>query len=122
MKKILISIIVSLSSVVYAGCYSEGVRVGTVQKFSQKGFVIKSHEGELVMDGTKFKASSEGSIRGGNVWAFSAEDKDVAKVIESAAMSGNSVTLKYCQINPLDVARKALFDTPYLVVQAVERK
>lgn len=95
MKKILISIIVSLSSVVYAGCYSEGGRVGTVQKFSQKGFVIKSYEGELVMDGTKFKASYEGSIRGGNVWAFSAEDKDVAKVIESAAMSGNSVTLKY---------------------------
>lgn len=73
-------------------CYSEGYRAGTVQKLSQKGLALKSYEGELVMDGVKFRQNG-----GGNVWKFSARDSAVGKKLEDAMMTGKSVTLKYCQ-------------------------
>ena len=105
-----------------ADCYSEGVRTGTVQKFSMKGFVAKSWEGELVMEGTKLKAGSEGGTRGGNVWAFSVVDANVARVIDSATMSGNPVALRYCQNNPLNPLKGFSAQTSYRITQAVERK
>lgn len=122
MKRILIASVIALSLSANAGCYSEGVRVGVVQKFSQKGLVNKSWEGELVMEGEKFKAGSNGGTRGGNVWAFSSDSAEVAKVIDNVVMSGANVALRYCQLSPLDVTRKMSFDTPYLITQAVERK
>lgn len=126
MKTFLLALLITFSLLVaataQAECYSEGVRVGTIQKFSQKGLMNKSWEGELVMDGIKFKAGAEGGTRGGNVWKFSTDSKDVAKAIDSATMSGGSIALRYCQISPLDLTRKVSFDTPYIITQAVERK
>jgi hypothetical protein len=100
------------------GCYSEGVRVGTVQKFSRKGYINKSWEGELVMQGDKIGTTKNGAIRGGNVWSFSVLDPEVAKTIDQAVMDGNPVALRYCQI------KFQLFaaDTEYRIMQAVERK
>jgi len=40
---------VILSTPAQADCYSEGIRVGVVQKISKKGMINKSWEGELVM-------------------------------------------------------------------------
>ena len=100
-----------------AGCFSEGVRVGTIQKFSQKGLINKSWEGELVMDGVKLKSGQNG-LRGGNVWKFSVLDPEVAKAIDGATLSGNPVALKYCQV----YMTLAQTDTPYRITQAVERK
>ena len=103
-------------------CYSEGVRVGTVQKFSIKGFVTKSWEGELVMEGVKLKAGAEGGTRGGNVWAFSVSDAAVAKIIDNAVMSGGVVALRYCQNTPLNPRKGFDAQTSYRITQAVERK
>jgi len=125
MKKIIVGImVVSLSTMALAdSCYSEGIRVGTVQKFSNMGFINKSWEGELVMEGTKIKGSSNGSVKGGNVWAFSATDPTVAKTIEEVMMTGGEVALKYCQTNPLVAgAQKFSTNTTYIVTKAVERK
>ena len=120
MKKILIALSLSLAAVAaYADCYSEGVRVGTVQKFSSKGYVNKSWEGELVMEGEKIKGNAQG-IRGGNVWAFSVLDPAVAKVIDDAVMTGGPIALKYCQV--LGIQAIGLTDTPYRITQAVIRK
>lgn len=120
MKKILIALAVSVAAIAaHAECYSEGVRVGTLQKFSNKGLVNKSWEGELVMEGVKLKSSETGT-RGGNVWAFSVLDPAVAKVIDEAVMSGAPIALKYCQAMPL--AAIGTTDTPYRIVQAVIRK
>lgn len=121
MKKLILVCLMVISTLTFAECYSEGVRVGTIQKFSSKGFVTKSYEGELVMDGTQVKSSGSG-LRGGNVWKFSASDPAVAKVIDEATMLGVPVALKYCQISPLDLTRKASFDTSYIITQAVVRK
>lgn len=122
MKKILTAIVITVAALsARAECYSDGVRVGTVQKFSSKGVVNKSWEGELVMEGEKIKGNSAG-IRGGNVWAFSVLDAAVAKVIDEATMSGAPVALRYCQASPLDVTVKVSSDTPYRITQAVIRK
>ncbi len=74
-------------------CYSEGYRTGLIQKLSSKGFIIKSYEGELVMDGVKFRQAGGG----GNVWKFSARSDTVGKQLEQAMMEQRPVTLKYCQ-------------------------
>ena len=124
MKKTLFAALIAaaFAASATAGCYSEGVRVGTVQKFSMKGFITKSWEGELVMEGVKLKAGAEGGTRGGNVWAFSVEDAEVAKVIDNAAMSGGQVALRYCQNNPLNPLKGLDAGTSYRITQAVERK
>lgn len=114
------SVALSVTSV-HAECYSDGVRVGVVQKLSAKGMVTKSWEGELVMEGEKIKGNANG-IKGGNVWAFSVVDAAVAKVIDESTMTGAPIALRYCQASPLDVTVKMSTDTPYRITQAVIRK
>lgn len=116
MKKLLVLSILALSGLVNAECYSEGVRIGTVQKFSAKGWVNKSWEGELVMDGTKFSSNANGS-RGGNVWKFSVLEPAVASQIDDAVMTGRPVALKYCQV----VLTLGQTDTQYRITKAVPR-
>lgn len=115
-KIILASILASVAMASHAGCYSEGIRAGDVQKFSQKGVVNKSWEGELVMEGTGIKASA-GKMVGGNIWKFSVTDPAVAKVIDGAVMSGKTVSLRYCQ----GYVTLWQTDTNYIITQAVER-
>ena len=98
-------------------CYSDGIRVGTIQKFSNKGVINKSWEGELVMEGTKISGGSS-SVKGGNVWKFSVLDATVAKVIDEATMLGSPIALKYCQV-AFQVGQS---DTNYRITQAVIRK
>lgn len=102
-----------------AECYSEGIRVGTVQKFSLKGTFSKSWEGELVMAGTKISGNGT-SVRGGDVWKFSVLDAEVAKVIDEATMGGESVALKYCQAGL--AGNLGATDTAYRITKAVIRK
>lgn len=114
--KLLAAILLTASAFAQADCYSEGVRVGTIQKFSMKGYISKSWEGELVMEGTKL--SSQGNnVRGGNVWKFSVRDKQVAATIGEAIMSGKYVALKYCQ----GVFTFGQTDTTYEITKAVLR-
>lgn len=119
MKNLLIAVMlvmVAFASAAQADCYSEGVRVGSVQKFSEKGWVNKSWEGELVMDGTKFSSNANGS-RGGNVWRFSVLDAGVAKQIDDAVMTGRPVALKYCQV----AFALGQSDTRYRITKVVVR-
>lgn len=114
----LVSVLIAICVSAHAGeCYSDGVRVGTIQKFSQKGIVNKSWEGELVMDGVKLGGNSSG-IRGGNVWRFSVLDAAVAKTIDEATLTGAPVALRYCQV----LVTLLQTDTPYRITQAVIRK
>ena len=56
---------------VYFYTYSEGWRSGTLTKFSRKGYVVKTWEGEIFQRG-----SEDGSLNVMNVkWLFSVEDK-----------------------------------------------
>lgn len=65
--------------------YSAGERAGYVQKFSDKGWVCKTWEGELSMVNIPGAAQER--------WAFSVRNDSVAKVVRESM--GNKVALAY---------------------------
>jgi hypothetical protein len=79
-----------------ADCYSDGVRKGEIQKFSAKGLINKSWEGEMVQDGVRGKQVGQ-SAAVTNIWKFSVTDPAVAKKVEAAMFEGGRVAVKYCQ-------------------------
>ncbi len=104
------AIVALLSAIVLggiSGCSrSEGIRIGTVTKFSYKGNFWKSWEGELVMGGVRTSSNGEGTMTAtANVWDFSVpggKDSELAARIEH--LSGKPVKLHYAQSamhNPL---------------------
>jgi len=65
--------------------YSSGERAGWIQKFSRKGWICKTWEGELIM------VSLPGSLP--EKFAFTVRDDDVAQRVNKAM--GDRVTLHY---------------------------
>jgi hypothetical protein len=65
--------------------YSSGERAGYVQKFSDKGWVCKTWEGELSMVNVPGAAQEK--------WQFSVRNDSVARVIHQTM--GNKVSLSY---------------------------
>ncbi len=65
--------------------YSDGYRAGTLQKFSRKGWVCKTWEGELMQPTAPGVAPT--------IWYFSVRDDSVAGVISEAL--GKRVVLHY---------------------------
>jgi ABC-type sugar transport system substrate-binding protein len=101
-KSLLIAAVIAMAllqtTTAQAGdCYSEGVRVGVIQKFSQKGFVNKSWEGEMVQEGERVKAKGQGAGVT-NIWKFSVLDAAIARKLDDAVMSGGVVAVRYCQV------------------------
>jgi hypothetical protein len=91
----------------YFYTYSEGSRVGLLQKFSRKGMIFKTYEGEMILS----------SVTGGNnvviaseKFLFSVADKNLAKCLDS--LQGKTVVVYYQQ-------KKAPLpwkgDTPYYI-------
>lgn len=67
--------------------YSEGERAGYLQKFSRKGWLCKTWEGEILL------SSMPGAIP--ERFAFSVRDEEVAR--QMAAATGKRVLLSYAQ-------------------------
>jgi len=93
MKKILvISIgIVVVSAVcyfafLYNATYSEGVRSGELIKFSRKGLIFKTYEGEL----------SQG-ISGAQIFHFSVMDNQEKVIVDLKEMQGQYIKLTYVE-------------------------
>jgi hypothetical protein len=83
--------------------YSEGERAGILQKFSTRGWVFKTHEGELAM-----------SIVPGvtpTIWDFSVRDRPVVEQLKAAL--GKRVVLHYTEHRGVPTSWFA--DTPYFV-------
>jgi hypothetical protein len=111
MKKILISIgliltliIAGYFTTVYYVSYSEGYRAGELIKFSHKGLLFKTWEGEL----------SQG-VSEAQRFEFSVEDKESTVIQELKDLQGKMVKLTYKE-------RFATFpwwgDTKYFVIKA----
>lgn len=95
MKYILLLLVVSLF-----GCkhYSDGSRVGTIIKFSKKGAMCKTWEGELLTGSVKSNRFEYGDTKIGtasNSFVFSVDDKDIAATISSAMDQDVPVRLYY---------------------------
>lgn len=81
--------------------YSEGERAGVLQKFSHKGWICKTYEGELAL-----------YIVGGvapEIWHFSTRDPELAK--ELSKMVGRSVRVHYSEHR--GVPGNCFAETPY---------
>ena len=68
--------------------YSDGERAGTLYKFSHKGYVLKTYEGEMIIGG-----SNPMLINEQNKWTFSVAEDSIAKRLVSA--EGKYVRLHY---------------------------
>lgn len=67
--------------------YSEGERAGVLQKFSKRGWICKTYEGELAM-----------YVVGGvapQIWNFSVRDESVVEQLHAAV--GQQVRLRYSE-------------------------
>ena len=82
--------------------YSEGDRAGVLQKFSKKGWLCKTYEGELAL-----------YVVGGvapQIWYFSTRDADLAKQLSGAV--GRSIQLHYTEHR--GIPSSCFAETPYL--------
>jgi len=99
MKKaiIIISSILLLSLAGYIAytqyAYSEGVRAGVLIKFSSKGYVFKTYEGELNLGGV----SQQQNTIMNSIWEFSVKDAAAAKKL--MGQEGKRMQLHYKEIN-----------------------
>jgi len=83
--------------------YSEGERAGVLQKFSSKGWLCKTYEGELAL-----------YVVGGvapQIWYFSVRDESAAEQLRQVV--GQKVQLHYTEHR--GVPSSCFADTPYFV-------
>jgi len=98
----------------YYFTYSSGNRNGLLQKFSYKGNLFKTYEGELVLSSVK---STAGVGIASEKFYFSVNDKAIAE--RMLRMEGHQVVLHYEQKNGTLPWRG---ETPYLVDSVSEEK
>lgn len=110
LTRLLIVLILFLGSFIYWKYffnYSEGYRAGLLQKFSSRGSLFKTYEGEIILSSVQ---SSANMAIASEKFFFSVTDEDVARKIEK--LQGESVVVHYTQKNSTLPWRG---DTPYLV-------
>ena len=84
--------------------YSQGERAGTLQKFSRKGWLCKTWEGELMQPTAPGVAPT--------IWAFTVKDGELARRINLGL--GRHVVLRYQEHR--GVPTSCFGETPYYVV------
>jgi hypothetical protein len=84
----------ALISLTLVGCsenYSNGERIGFVTKFSNRGLIWKSWEGELNLTQTGMNTSSTFQFSIDN----DRQDENVVKILDSAATLGWKIKIRY---------------------------
>ncbi len=104
---ILVLIIVAFSYWKYSFTYSDGYRAGLLQKFSRKGTIFKTYEGEMILSSVQ---SSSNIALASEKFFFSVTDENVAKKLEK--LQGEHVVVHYKEKNSALMWRG---DSPYLV-------
>jgi len=96
-KRVLLAMLVVLLLVVafwYWGVYERGVMAGKVLRISEKGYMFKTYEGKLDLE-------TFGALKGtspiASTFDFSVEskEKEVIRMLESVALSGERVNLHF---------------------------
>jgi hypothetical protein len=96
------------TSFVLRWSYSDGERVGILQKLSHKGFLCKTTEGELALYVVAGMSPQ--------IWAFTVRDAQVARRLDS--MLGERIRLHYTE--HLGVPTSCFGDTAYYVDSAAQ--
>ncbi len=92
--------------------YSEGTRSGDLIKISKKGYIFKTHEGQLKLGGIDLENTEEGLS---DTWSFSVKDHSIVNRLEK--LQGQKVVLRYKEINH---AMPWQGDTNYYIVAVEE--
>jgi len=92
--------------------YSEGNRAGKLIKFSHRGYVFKTYEGEMNLGGIN---TTNGGVLINNMWLFSVSDKSVADSLSH--LEGKDITVHYKEKLSTLPWRG---DTKYIVDRVVE--
>lgn len=71
--------------------YSDGIRSGVMMKISRKGYIFKTHEGQLNIGG--FDQTNDIGVS--NVWEFSITEDAVLEELEDAMDNSQRVKLYY---------------------------
>lgn len=113
MKKFLLKVLgialllfIAYGTFIYFAKYSEGIRAGELVKFSKKGVVIKTWEGEI----------SQG-VSEGQIFQFSVEKGEKQVIEDLQRLQGKYVKLHYFE------RFKSFFwlgDTKYFITKVVE--
>jgi hypothetical protein len=104
---VIVLIVISLIYVKYFYTYSEGYRAGLLQKFSHKGAIFKTYEGEMILSSV---SSTRDVAIASDKFLFSVVNKSIVRQFDT--LQGQSVIVHYRQKNA------PLFwhgDSPYLV-------
>jgi hypothetical protein len=78
----------------YYFTYSEGYRAGLLQKFSKKGNLFKTYEGEMILSSVQSNANV---AIASEKFYFSVKDQSVALQLEK--IQGESIVVHYCEKN-----------------------
>lgn len=88
---VVLFIIVSTGAYFYFNyTYSEGSRAGMLIKFSKKGYVFKTYEGDLNLGGVN---PLPGNTIVNNIWKFSVKNDSIGKLLQSK--EGQMLRLHY---------------------------
>ncbi len=87
---ILIVLSIGISYFIFTFTYSEGNRAGVVMKFSKKGYVFKTYEGELNMGGMNTIVNT---AQANHLWQFTVANQKVADTMMK--LEGRRVSLHY---------------------------
>jgi len=90
---ILIVVGTALTFFVFNYSYSDGNRAGVIIKFSRKGFLMKTYEGELNIGGM---GNIPNTAQRNEIWNFSVRDKAIADSI--VHLQGRKVTVHYTEV------------------------
>ena len=91
---IVIVLIVAFGYFKYGFVYSKGYRAGLLQKFSEKGVIFKTYEGEMILSSVQSNANV---AIASEKFLFSVADDAVAKQLEQ--IQGKNVVVHYKEKN-----------------------
>ena len=91
----------------YFYTYSEGYRAGLLQKFSSKGMIFKTYEGEMILSSV---SSTSNVVLASEKFLFTMTNKTLVRQFDT--LQGNMVIVHYKQKNGRLPWQG---DTPYLV-------
>jgi uncharacterized membrane-anchored protein len=91
---IVIVVIVAIVYFKYGFTYSKGYRAGLLQKFSEKGIIFKTYEGEMILSSVQSNANV---ALASEKFLFSVTDEAIAKQMEQ--IQGKQVVVHYREKN-----------------------
>jgi hypothetical protein len=88
-----IVVITAITFMIFNYTYSEGNRAGVMIKFSKKGYIFKTYEGELNIGGM---GNIPNTAQMNQIWDFSVRDPAIADTLMH--LEGRKLSLHYRQV------------------------